>query len=899
MTNIVDPQANQNHNEENILNSDTNKINLGSDRGVSDKWEGALQAQGVISDKQQNTPLSQNTSNIDENKDVLETIKRMTDPQVSNISLDNIDNSNNIQQNQDTNITAHPPVQNQTDNTQDPDGQSSITEQQNSAPKQPEINNKPTWQQVLSKQWSKISFRTLAIGCGIFFLIFILLVWIAFYVALSNPSSLTSLGIDTENIKSILMIFTILFFGLLFFIWFGFAALNAYRFFTNKTGSRIKYAIWLFIWLVMFIWALGLWVLAYIKINWISDNKTYNTNDLVIAHLQVRKYDNTNPLPYGRVYMGTPGLKLIGPAYFDLQLNQPVFQNLTRWLNATFNRFIVDCGNWQTIVNDASQISSQRFMNGACLYLKKWTYQIKLTYDYFDNIQRVNQTRTINNAATIVISTDYEFNIDGWARELNDNKNEIIVWTAPTKLLLNAQKIFTDLNIPNINIYRDVDGDGQIDKQDRVNFTYYLNEPRLYDSYFSIPALQIPGIWPIYYLMRYRVNAWDVPVCDISYTKNTQEDNSYIVTINIDDKWTDISDYAFDIIDNKTDEIIRTIKSERNNSQITFPDGKEYRIRWYFNTAEWKRWGCEWDILDIGADFYTILTDISYIWPEDNEYIKLTNSWTFRLSWSNIILGDIPTTIKLNIINILPNIVDPQIKLFLGNELKNPIKENEYVLKIDNQESKILTIEVDDSKGKKSTKVYNIITEKQPLIWILKANNYVWFDPLVVEFDASISKLNDPTDEVVYFTWDFGDGEIRNNTSVWKIIHTYRFDTVKENGEYMPKVIIKTKKGITQEIPLDGKIIVKRAIRSFDIVSISHPTQIVNIWDMIDFAIRVDGEVKSITWDFGDGNKLNGPNREFIEASNVYKQIGTYNIYVTVEYQDSSPVTQSIKVIVN
>jgi PKD repeat protein len=48
----------------------------------------------------------------------------------------------------------------------------------------------------------------------------------------------------------------------------------------------------------------------------------------------------------------------------------------------------------------------------------------------------------------------------------------------------------------------------------------------------------------------------------------------------------------------------------------------------------------------------------------------------------------------------------------------------------------------------------------------LKASKTVGFDPLIVEFDASVTKLNDPSDEVVYFTWDFGDGEIRKNTSV-------------------------------------------------------------------------------------------------------------------------------------
>jgi len=47
--------------------------------------------------------------------------------------------------------------------------------------------------------------------------------------------------------------------------------------------------------------------------------------------------------------------------------------------------------------------------------------------------------------------------------------------------------------------------------------------------------------------------------------------------------------------------------------------------------------------------------------------------------------------------------------------------------------------------------------------------------------DASTTTLNDPGDEIVYFTWDFGDGEIKKNISQAVIQHVYNYDQTKEN----------------------------------------------------------------------------------------------------------------------
>lgn|GEM_PF-4214470 len=75
--------------------------------------------------------------------------------------------------------------------------------------------------------------------------------------------------------------------------------------------------------------AIGLGLVSYTKISEISEEKTYNTNDMVIPHIQVKKFDDGDPsLSYSRVYVGTAGLPLIAPTYMDMQINRQIFDNL-------------------------------------------------------------------------------------------------------------------------------------------------------------------------------------------------------------------------------------------------------------------------------------------------------------------------------------------------------------------------------------------------------------------------------------------------------------------------------------------------------------------------------------------------------------------------------------------
>ncbi|USN54346.1 MAG: PKD domain-containing protein [Candidatus Peribacteria bacterium] len=80
------------------------------------------------------------------------------------------------------------------------------------------------------------------------------------------------------------------------------------------------------------------------------------------------------------------------------------------------------------------------------------------------------------------------------------------------------------------------------------------------------------------------------------------------------------------------------------------------------------------------------------------------------------------------------------------------------------------------------------------MVAALKVDPVVGEDPLTVTLDASISSLYDEEDEIVYFNWDFDDGQTMQNVSQGKVDHIYRYDVAKERGDFYPTVTVKTRK---------------------------------------------------------------------------------------------------------
>jgi PKD repeat protein len=69
----------------------------------------------------------------------------------------------------------------------------------------------------------------------------------------------------------------------------------------------------------------------------------------------------------------------------------------------------------------------------------------------------------------------------------NDAATEMIVGETPSKVIFDANAVFTDLGLTGYTILWDFDGDGQQDKQNDVTTTFVYNQAQLYNVYIRFP----------------------------------------------------------------------------------------------------------------------------------------------------------------------------------------------------------------------------------------------------------------------------------------------------------------------------------------------------------------------------------------------------------------------------
>lgn len=104
------------------------------------------------------------------------------------------------------------------------------------------LNAAESTEQVTSviKKGSKISPKIFLIGCGGFFILFLVMAYAGLYYAVQSSEFLQSVGLEIEDVKAILIIFAVLFFGIVFFAGFYMLVLNIYRLVTVK-GKKAKF----------------------------------------------------------------------------------------------------------------------------------------------------------------------------------------------------------------------------------------------------------------------------------------------------------------------------------------------------------------------------------------------------------------------------------------------------------------------------------------------------------------------------------------------------------------------------------------------------------------------------------------------------------------------------------
>ncbi len=737
---------------------------------------------------------------------------------------------------------------------------------------QQQMMNKPT-----------MSGKTIAIWCGVFFVIFAVIVMIALLAALQNPTSLESIGIMPDTVKTVVK-GIILFVALLFFFaWFGLAVWSWYRLFTKKEGNKIGYIGWLVLWFFAVIGAITGWTIGITSVN-AMDTSGITASNIINPYLVVKQTSDSRVRKW-KIYLWEPWLKVIAPANIAFQFSQEVFnRNIGPSLNGwALQSVTLDCGNGQTI-NWFDPSSKDLYFASACLYLTKGVYNQSLTYRYTDKITRQMKEAVLQDLFSVTIDTEIKLSTKAWVYTLNDAKNEIIAGENPTQLLIDATSVATDLNLVNSIINWDMDNDGQDDKQ-RVNFSHYFYEPKLHTISYSLPEFP----WIIYQL-PVRVLQSNVPSCTVA--TQSIKGNQYRLEVKLADAWVSIDRYQFEIVDKLTDELVDSIDSDKSSTVYDFAPGRQYQVRAFFTTDDNKQWVCETDNLAINNSSYVIRSTISVKYPNATSYTDLVASGA-----DNVVkITTVPAQLQITINEITPSISRPIMKVTYDGATVNPSSQQTYIIKVDTKKDHTILITVTDEQGKTSTQKYKVVSDVSPIVWVLKTSHKVWFDPLTVTLDASISQLNDADDEVVYFTWDFGDGTIVSNVSQWSIKHVYRFAQNSESWAYRPKVTVTTQKWHTDTIELSEDIVVKRAIRDVKITSPTHPAQLARVGDQVSFVISTDGPIKSVSWDFGNDQTATREGRQGTEATMNYLQAGIYDVIAVVEFSDHPPVTQNMKI---
>jgi len=732
------------------------------------------------------------------------------------------------------------------------------------------------------RKGKKVSFGGIMIGCG---MVFIFLVgWLAavFYYLIQNPSQLSSVWIDPGTATQLLQLFAIIFFGLLFFASLGMLIVNFYRLTTAKNKSKIPYILWVLLGFVILIATiiLGSKVLNILKS--IDVNDYVDSKSLILPYWQeIASIDWDSSDQSKIIYeLRDQNYPLIAPANVWYKLNLNLFNKQvipTLW-DVQVNTISLDCGNGNLLaINIETAIS-----DWACLYQSKWEYPIKLVI-WYTNIQTSEQL-----SKDIVIwdlSVKSQVNVSTNQEDVVFSKNELILGKNPVKVTYDASEIYKDFQLSQYQIVRDADWDGVADKSDFTIYTHLYTWAGVY--YVKV---KYPNLNDHIYLFPVRVEQSDVPVAYINYTEINKTE--YSISAQFYGVGPDISEYIFNILDKQTNKIIDTINSKTPNITYTFPGNWVYAVQMLFVTQEWKQGTTESDNIEVGWSQFQIFYDVSIKTPTKPSFQKVD-------ILSDIQISEIPTILKIDVTNIIPSLATAKIQIFVDG---SPIvsTNNSFQITIDESKDYSVKIVVSDPNHNISTeKEFKVLVKRDDVIWkLLVSPDTVGTSPFTVKFDASTTTINDTDDQIVYFSWDFGDGDIKPNLSQSIINHIYSYDFDNENWAFYPKVTVQTKKWRKLIIGSGIMILVKKPNVTIDINLDSHPAQVASMWEKVDMSLSISGLPETIVWDFGNENKLECKGRECTEVSQIYNMPGEYIISVAVSYADKPTIEWKINLVV-
>jgi hypothetical protein len=758
----------------------------------------------------------------------------------------------------------------------------------------------------------RISPLVLGIGCIGFV---VLIVWALaglLYYGAKNPGALSGIWFSAERSKTLLMIIAWVFFGILFFVSFGFLALNGYRLSKTKTWPKTKFIVGIIVSLLAFSITLVVWASMLVQIKNIK-TEVINSSNLVVWYIWVTLSWSNQQIP---VEIVDEGITPIAPVQVYMRPTQGMYDAMKAiYKNNSPIDYQLDCGNAgnggdstkksQTLPSEdlkKGSLDSNKplYFDGTCLYIYKGTYTTSVTFTYLDVTTQQTKTASIP-VGTIDIKAEMILTNDGVRLSTNDKWNEVVAGDAPARIIFDAKKIFSDLSSNKLqftdsNIIWDLNGD-LVDDKTKENKVFFSNNYTAWQLYTVKYRLSGNPYYPLYYYsFPLRTFQSDVPICTISSDRN--DDGWYTFNGVWPNGGTDIESLRFEVYNVSKEQVVQSVPVQKPQFTYIFPDNDQYIVRLVYNTLEKKKGFCESETINALSATYNIKTSLSWKKPWASSFSSFWTSGLMTINGSSLVASEAPFDLQVRIDWSTPSIPkDATVTVLLNDQLMEAVKSNTYTARVYGPKPQVVKIFVDDKKGNTTEKVWNISFNQDVLIGGLKADKTTGTDPLVVSFDASTISATVEGDEIVYYTRDFWDGQTKKNVTQAKLPHTYSFNTATSEWVYKPSVTVQTKKGHTKTFPLDTPIAVTRKSTQVSIISPSHPTQVATQWDNVQFTMQTDGYVTSIAWDFWDwSTPVQCDYRACAETKHIFTAPGTFSVRTTVQYQGLPESTNTIKI---
>lgn len=747
--------------------------------------------------------------------------------------------------------------------------QKTVNKENNNTQKQSKTVKRTSIQSKKVKQWSSIWWKWIIIWIWVFFIVLIVIIFFFFFYLTSHPLIWKNIWMGPSTIKSITSVFAWLLFWTLFIVFLVLWLIYIYKLLTKDVG-RVKNWLWAFIVFILWTTNLVFWWIVFNKINNIATNDIIKTKNVLIWYVQYSSKNN----PWEKEYlpMYNSNYPIIWPVNIVFRLNKDVFYNnylnkikLEEW-SINHMRFKLDCWNWQTLEYPNFDFPANKY----CLYMYKWSYDIKFKFIYDTNVTKdkefVLPWKNINVVSAVKFISNTSLH----------NKNILVVWEVWNAVKIDLSDIPLDLNLN----WNDLDID--FEWQNKFKKMWWIVKHIYMKWWPQSIIIKLPNKqWFPYYRIPIWIKNSTSPICNIDLREN---DWVYTFIVNATPKWNTPSDniknYIYTINNITNLQVIKKWKWKIVRTHLQ--NGSDYQISWKVTDTQWKSGICKSQIIKLSSK-KTYKYNIK-VYDENMKEVPYKNN--------TVIVNTIPSTFKVEIWNIIwwkENIVSVWYDTDNDWQIDTKWKKMDVNIKKDR---KIVSI-IKDIYWNTAKKTIIFKVEQKNVVAKLVSSKHIWAVPLKIRFDASTSRITDKDDKIIYFDRDFGDGEKFDNTRRWSLEHTY-----KKKWTYIAKVTVETEKWYKDTAT--KKIIVYSSVNTSNIIFPYNLWGQVQVWSSLNIELHTSWNVKNIERDFGDGETFSCSWRKCINITHKYNKRWIYRVEVKVSYMDGSPSTtasSTIKVI--